>query len=727
MGKTLREETVRLGVCYYPEHWEEELWEDDFRRMRELGFSIVRMAEFAWAYMEPEEGTFRFELFDRALDAAHRYGLKVILGTPTATPPAWLTQKYPEVLNGTRDGTLYRHGMRRHTNYNSPVYRELCGRITRKMAEHFKDHPAVVGWQIDNELNCESNEFYSSADHAAFREWLQRKYGSLEALNEAWGAVFWSQTYTEWEQVHLSRPTPANSPNPHLMLDEKRFISDSAIGFARIQADILREVAGGKQWITTNGMFGHLDNHRMTEELLDFYTYDSYPQFAAIHPDEGPNPFLDRMSSWHLSNVRSISPNYGIMEQQSGPGGWVNRMAMPSPKPGQMRLWTYQSIAHGADMVLYFRWRTATFGTEIYWHGINDYHNRPNRRVREAGRIGEELGRVGGRIAQSRYEASIAIVSDYDNAWDGEFDSWHGPLTARSTKAWFKALQREHIAVDSLTLTERTTLDELRRYKALVYPHPAILTEQTAELLRAYAEAGGAVLFGARTGYKDERGHCRMLPMPGFAASLCGVTVEDFTMVNGIAKAPALRWTAEAEDADKMAGGKAGVGGEGSGAGEGDSGEACGEQSGVALSAAAGESITADGFNDILRVESGSVKVLAEYASDYYAGAPALTVNELGEGRVFYYGAAYNEAVVGRLLPLLGLRKTAAGLLTAPPEVELAVRRQAAGEACTFALNYSADTVTLRLHRSAVDLPSGRSLAGDVELEPYGVLVLQEQ
>jgi len=265
MKTSLAIDHVRLGACYYPEHWPASLWEDDYRRMRELGLSLIRVGEFAWTIFEPQEGVFSFDLFDRALDMAHRHGLRVILGTPTATPPAWLTHRYPEVLNVTRNGVPYQHGQRRHYNYNALLYRELSARIVTTMAEHYKDHPAIIGWQIDNEINCEVNVFYAPADHAAFRAWLRGRYGTLECLNDAWGAVFWNQTYTDWEQVHLTRPTASDSPNPHQSLDEKRFFSDSAIGFVTLQADIVRRVAP-HHWITTNGLFGHLDSHRMTEE-----------------------------------------------------------------------------------------------------------------------------------------------------------------------------------------------------------------------------------------------------------------------------------------------------------------------------------------------------------------------------------------------------------------------------------------------------------------------------
>ncbi|MDQ0112353.1 beta-galactosidase [Paenibacillus harenae] len=680
-------EEFKLGVCYYPEHWPESLWEDDYRRMREIGFSIIRVAEFAWSIFEPKEGEFEFGLFDRALDLAHKHGLKVILGTPTATPPAWLTHRYPEVLNATVEGVVMQHGLRRHYNYSSPKYRELSAIITRKMAERYKDHPAVIGWQIDNEFNCEMGEFYAEADHKAFRAWVKDKYKTLDKLNEAWGTVFWSQTYSDWEQVFLPRIVPGGKqPNPHLALDEKRFISDNTISFAKVQADVLREVAPN-HWVTTNGMFGHLNNHQMNDELLDFFSYDSYPQFSTIYFDPNEvNPLADRGWSQSLSAVRSISPQFCIMEQQSGPGGWVNKMDMPSPKPGQMRLWTYQSIAHGANMVLYFRWRTAAFGTEMYWHGLNDYHNQPNRRIREAGQIGAELALSGNRIASTRYKADIALVRDYDNEWDGETDVWHGPFAWASGKAWFKALQYRHIPSDTLFMGAKTTLADLQRYKALVYPHPTIMRDETAALLEQYTRAGGIVIFGCRTGYKDERGQCYMRPFPGAAAGLCGISVEEFTMVKGTRAPVSMTWERRS---------------------------------------ASGETVVtgADSFNDVLLPEADTVEVLARYASDHYAGKPAVTRNRLGEGEAWYFGAVFNDAAADQIIDLIGLESPAQEWLQLPMQVELAIREGESGP-LHFLLNYSEQPAVVTIGQPKTDLLTGQQVSGEVTIEGFGVVLL---
>lgn len=677
---------LKLGVCYYPEQWPERLWADDFRRMRELGLEIVRMAEFAWTVFEPKEGRFSFDLFDRAIDLAAQHGLKVILGTPTATPPAWLTHRYPETLNVSRDGIQYRHGARRHYTYNAPAYRRLCAAIVRELAAHYGGHPTVIGWQIDNELNCEIDVFYSDADQIAFRDWAKGRYETLDRLNQAWGAVFWNQTYTDWDQVRLIGPTPHRTQNPHQALDEKRFFSDSAISFAALQAEILRELAPG-QWITTNGTFGHLDSHRLTEDVLDVFSHDSYPNFSTI-PEWLPTGILgelkDRRWSWDLSVARSISPNFVVMEQQSGPGGWIDRIPQPAPKPGQMRLWTYQSIAHGADMVLFYRWRTATQGTEIYWHGINDHHDRPNRRLAEVTEIGREIGAIGSLIAGTRVVAEAAIVTDYDNEWDGEADLYHGPFAQASQLAWFTALQGAHVPVDALYLRPRTTLADLARYRLLVYPHPAILTAETAGLLTDYVRGGGTIVFGARTGYKDLTGQVAMEPLPGPVAELCGVTVIDSTRIAQGEAGPRLTWT------------------------------------GIF-----GPVTHAGGFNEVLQVDAPGARVLAEYADDYYTGSPALVQNVVGDGSVFFFGAVFNVDIAARLIGLAGLTSPVADWLELPPEVELAIReRPETGERFVFLLNYGASEAAITVRAEALEILSGRRVEGAVSLPAFDVRIL---
>lgn len=680
MVKKVKENNIKLGVCYYPEHWDESMWESDFQRMKDLDFTYIRIAEFAWSIFEPEEGKFSFDLFDRAIELADQYGLKVILGTPTATPPAWLTYKYPEVLNVSQEGVQYQHGQRRHYNYNAPIYRELSERIVKKMVEHYGNNPAVAGWQLDNELNCEIDVFYSDADHTAFRKWLEDKYQTLENLNKAWGAVFWNQTYTSWEQVHLTRPTVSDSPNPHQALDEKRFFSDSAISYAGLQAKTIRSEANN-QWITTNGMFGHLDNHKMTDELLDFFAYDSYPNFSKVFPDTGEKPLLDRKWSWNLSTVRSISPNYAIFEQQSGPGGWVNRINQPSPKPGQLRLWTYQSIAHGADMVLYFRWRTAAFGTEIYWHGINDYHNQPNRRIEEVKKVSKEISKVGKAIAGSIYQAEVAIVRDYENEWDGELDGWHGNFTKDSQTAWFKALQYSHIPVDSLNFSKQTNIEELNKYKVLIFPHPAILIEESAELLEQYAKQGGKIVFGCRSAYKNKYGHPYQLPFPGMLRSLTGIEIKDFTMIGGFEEPPLISWKSRQKD------------------------------------------IAVPGFNEVLELKEDGIEVLAEFKKVYYEGSAALTKKAVGNGYSYYFGGVFTLAIAEALIEELGLKPMLENLIL-PENIEVAVRKNE-GNKYAFLLNYASTAQEITFEKEQKDMLTGNLLNGSYSMNPYDVLILE--
>jgi beta-galactosidase len=679
--KEVKNKDFELGVCYYPEHWPEELWADDYKRMVEMNFSTIRIGEFAWSIFEPSDGEFTFELFDRAINLAYENGLKVVIGTPTATPPVWLTHNYPEVLNVSKEGVQYQHGQRRHYNYNSKVYRFFSERIVRKIVDHYKKHPAVIGWQIDNELNCETNVFYSDADHLAFRIWVKNKYKTLDNLNQAWGTVVWNQTYSDWEQIYLTRPVISDSPNPHHSLDEKRFFSDSAISFAKLQSNIIRELAPN-HWVTTNGLFGHLDNHKMTNDLLDFFAYDSYPNFSTIYPDKGENPLLDRKWSLNLSNARSISPSFAIFEQQSGPGGWVTQMEQPSPKPGQMRLWTYQSIAHGADMLLYFRWRTATKGTEIYWHGINDYHNQSNRRVVEATKIGSELRLISNQIKSAKYQAEVAILKDYDNEWDGEMDLWHGPFTSKSNIEWFKALQYKHIPSDIVYIQDDTAVEDLSKYKLLIYPHPAIVSERTANLLKEYTMHGGKIVFGCRSGYKDQTGQCYSKPFPGVIGDLCGITVEEFSLIVANQQGPIFVWEEE--------------------------------------------QFEAIGFSEVLHVESSNVEVLANYNDRYYLDKPVLTKNQVVKGNVYYFGGVFTEKLADLILEDAGIESPIKECLVLPKSIEVAIRRDSKGKDFIFLLNYSDEDQIVKVSKELTNVITDSFLMDEFILEAFGVAILTE-
>ena len=666
---------LNLGTCYYPEHWDRSLWEEDLARMLDAGIGTVRIGEFAWSILEPCEGEFSYDFFDDFLDVAEKAGMKVIFGTPSATPPAWLTEKYPEVLNARIDGVLYRHGMRRHYNYNSPKYQELVSRIVDRIGSHYAKRPCIIGWQIDNEINCETGEFYSESDTLAFRRFLKEKYQTLDELNKAWGTVFWSQIYTQWEEIHVPRLTIHNSTNPHECLDYIRFVSDSANRWCRMQSDILRKYVKPGDFITTNGMFGSLDNHRMEDEALDVYTYDSYPNFAyCLGQDPKHSKGLnDRNWSGHLTEVRSICPHFGIMEQQSGANGWNTRMEAPAPKPGQIRLWTMQSVAHGADFVSYFRWRTATMGTEIYWHGILDYDNRDNRKLAEVKEV-HRLFQAIAETAGSKYVAKVGLVRDYDNVWDSKVDVWHKRLAWESEAEIFHAAQMSHTPLDHVRLLEGTEVAELADYDVLFYPHPEILTQERVDLLKAYVEQGGTLILGARTGQKDLTGRCVMQPMPGLFAPVTGTDVAEFTFIGPADDPQTMQWN--------------------------------------------GKTLSTGLFSDILNTTGENARILAVYERDFYHHRAALVENPVGKGRVLHFGGTFTRENTIAFLEHTGTLSPCADAIILPEACELAVKEKD-GRTWFFVLNYSAQEQKIELRKKVFDLAAKETVEGKVFLAPY--------
>lgn len=669
---------MTLGTCYYPEHWDKSLWADDLDRMLKVGIKVVRIAEFAWNKFEPIEGVFDYSFFDEFLELALEKGMKVIFCTPTATPPAWMSTKYPEILNADKEGNLLRHGCRRHYNYNSPKFREFTRRIVEKIGEHYASHPAIIGWQLDNEFNCEINEFYSESDTIAFRRFLSNKYGSLDALNDAWGTAFWNQTYTDWAEVDVPRKTANNTVNPHRLMDYYRFISDSVCSYAKMQTDILRKYIKEEDFITTNGLFGNLDNHRMNKECLDFIMYDSYPNFAyCLDNYEEKDLLKDRKWSRNLTEVRSISPIFGIMEQQSGANGWTNRMEAPTPRPGQLTLWTMQSIAHGADFVSYFRWRTCTIGTEIYWHGILDYSGRDNRRIREVAEVYEKLEKMQ-EIAGSTFKAKVGILKDYDNIFDTQLDAWHSRVDRKSNSSLFTALQLSHVPTDFVYLTnvseKEEMLQKLKQYEVLFYPHATILTKERMELLEAYVASGGKLVMGCRTGYKDIHGRCVMDCLPGLAAKLTGTDIPEYSFV-----AP-------------------------------DDGKVMVNWDGVEVEAAV--------FNDLLAPVGETAEVLATYAGSYYAGTPALIRNRFGEGEAYYFGGAFALDTAKLFIQKLGIAEPYGDVIEIPEDAELAVREKG-GKAYLFVLNYKTYDISVNVKKEMKELLGGEVVNGTITLKPY--------
>ena len=680
MSYLLNGDRILMGTDYYPEHWDKIMWAEDLERMIKIGIEVIRVAEFSWNKFEPKEGEYTWGFFDEFLTLCQAKGMKVIFCTPTATPPAWMTDKYPEVLNARQDGVLYRHGARRHYNYNSLIYQRFTTELVERMGAHYAGHPAIIGWQLDNEINCEINEFYSESDVLAFREFLKKKYGKIENLNTAWGTAFWNQTYTAWGEVYLPRTTLSNSTNPHEVLDYKRFVSDSACRWAKLQSDILRKYLKPGDFITTNGLFGDLDNHRMTEESLDFITYDSYPNMAYglnSHFVE-INELKDRMWSMNLDEVRSLHGIYGIMEQQSGANGWNTGMESPTPRPGQITLWTMQSIAHGADFICYFRWRTCTMGTEIYWHGILDYSGRDNRRIREISDIHKKIKKIS-EVAGSQYEAKVGILETYDNKFDAELDVWHGAVENASKIGLYTASQMTHTPIAYVYLRENTTAEELRKYQVLFYPHAVILDDEQVTILKSYVEQGGTLVFGCRAGLKNLNGRVVQDALPGAAAKLAGVEVAEFTMVANEESPVYVDW-----DEDR---------------------------------------IEAAVFNDELVPLEGT-KTLGTYANSYYKGVPALTAHAVGSGRVLYFGGAFTKETAEMFFRKLKVLSPYSDQVELPKACELSVRTKGDAQ-YMFILNYSKEEQKIQLKKPMKNLYTGEMLQGEVQLAKYETLVVK--
>ncbi|WP_448520979.1 beta-galactosidase [Pseudothermotoga sp.] len=487
-----------LGVCYYPEHWSREQVENDVRLMQELGIRFVRIGEFAWSRIEPSPDQFNWHWLDEVLNLFERFGLKVILGTPTATPPKWLVDKYPEILPVDENGRRRNFGSRRHYCFSNRVYRQESQRIVREIALRYGKHPVVVGWQTDNEYGCHNTaRCYCSHCRKQFQEWLKTRYGTIDRLNEAWGSIFWSQEYRTFEEVELPNLTVAE-PNPAHVLDFYRFASDQIKEFNELQVRILREFSPGR-FVTHNFMGGFTDfDHFSLAADLDLASWDNYPLghsqvFLGEQADTYARSGHPDLAAFNHDLYRGVGRGrFWVMEQQAGPVNWAPRNL--SPAPGMVRLWTWEALAHGAEVVSYFRWRQVPFAQEQMHSGLFLPDSTPDTGFYEVKKIVEELKAV--ELPKSK-KADVALIFDYESAWVYEIQPHGEGVDYRKLVFHFySALRQLGLDVDVLSPNAR-----LEDYRLVVVPSLPIVRD---EALTNLSRCQGIVVFGPRSGSKTE-------------------------------------------------------------------------------------------------------------------------------------------------------------------------------------------------------------------------------
>ena len=488
-----------LGVCYYPEHWPEEIWTEDAARMVAAGLTWVRIGEFAWSQLEPSPGDLQFGWMDRAIETLGRAGLKVILGTPTATPPRWLLTKHPDMLAADADGRPRKFGSRRHYCFSHPGYIRECQRIVALLAERYGRNPHVLAWQTDNEYGCHDTTLsYSKAAEAGFRDWCAQRYQSPEALNRAWGNQFWSMNYAEFEEIDLPNLT-VTEPNPAHVMAFRRFSSDQVVRFNRVQTDILRRHTDAP--LIHNYMGRVLDfDHFDVGADLDIASWDSYPiGFLSDRlgaSDDHKLRFLRQgdpdCQAFHHDLYRSVGKGrWWIMEQQPGPVNWAPWN--PAPLPGMARLWAWEAFAHGAETVCYFRWRQAPFAQEQQHAGLLRPDSAAAPALAEARQVADEITDLSDvSIAQ----APVALLFDYASAWAWEtqpqgadFDYFDLVFDA------YRALRQLGLNIDILP----ADAPNLSQYKLILAPGLATFPQSLLEQLTSFS---GTALLGPRSNAK---------------------------------------------------------------------------------------------------------------------------------------------------------------------------------------------------------------------------------
>ncbi len=651
-----------FGLAYYPEHWPEERWPIDAQMMQAARVNGVRMGEFAWSKLEPVEGQIDFRWLDRAIDLLARHGIQTMMCTCSRTPPPWVFHKFPQISNVRADGHFANYGYRYTICHNQPAFIELSQRIDRQVIEHYAGNPNVVAWHIDNEIGS-GNTCYCPTCHQQFIASLREKYGTIEALNQKWGTHFWSIAYSDFDEIPL--PVGVPMPYPSLALEYARFQSKVNVDFARWRYRLIKELHP-QAWVTTNVQSSRATHTDIFDlgEATDVYGTNFYPTH---------NP------EFALDYCRGARNQLIILEQRSGSPHF-----RPGTSPGWMRMWTYRSIAHGATGINYFRWRTARWGQEEYWHGVLPHSGRANRRYTELQQTGKEIERIAEVIEASAPAARTAIVMSYESRWALNAvvsTQVLSPLFGtdaldvhEEAKAYHTALMESNITTDGLDPRA-----DLSRYNLVIAPRLYIVDRRIAENLRGFVAEGGVLCLTPRSGVADEYNVIFDQPSPGPLRDIAGIDIDDYTTLEQPVQL--------ATDGDGPAGIQEGT-------------------------------FWAD------EIQLNGAQAAAHYTTGWMKGLPAITINNYGKGKVVYAGTLLRgsslQAFVDWLTHLAGIEPN---LRT--PEGVRAYERQGVDFRLLFLLNFNEAEQTVPLDGAWHDVLAGQEV-NEVDLPYAGVAILKK-
>ena len=663
-----------LGVAWYPEQWPEARWETDLALMQRAGIRFVRIGEFAWSTIEPSEGHFELDWLERAVRAAERHGIAVVIGTPTAAPPAWLTARYPDVLRTMPDGRRAAHGGRHQASYTSARFNGLARALVGALADRFGHDRNVIGWQIDNEIGTGD---YGPETRAAFQGWLRARWKTVDALNAAWATAYWSQTYGDWAQIPL--PLPGGEGNPGLMLAFRQFVSEGYRAYLANQAEVLRSRVDRRQRVTTNYWIDaraktpatfsadadDMDLDTVTQDL-DLASWDEYVGTGHFDPW--------RFGMTHDLVRGLLRRPFWVMETQPGTVNWSeNNNALD---PGEMRALAWNAVGHGADALAYWQWRAAPNGQEQYHGTLLGADGTPVPVYDEVARIGAEFARAAPALAGTTVRSDVALINDYPSRWAlgwQRFARDYIPSTAAF--AWYRPVRDYTRSVD--VVADTSPLDS---YRLVIAPALNVLSAEMAERLKHYVEGGGHLILGARSGMKDGANALWPQRQPGPLGTLLGARVAQYYALERPVPVAGAWGRGEATVwAERL------------------------------------EPLVPDA-EVVLRYGAGN---------GWLEGQPAAITRRVGRGSITYVGATLDPALTAALTArLMAEAKIDAVWPTLSADIDLSVR-EGAGRRVVILTNYGATERSIALPRPMHDVLADSHVAV-VTLPRYGVAVLAD-